>query len=103
MDLVKQLLTADYLVIFIIGFLGMFTHFLKKKIKGESGTEILKYFHDNLKDTLVAFIATLIGTAAYHLTISSGQTADLINAFMIGFTFDSMLNKWEAKGAKIRE
>lgn len=103
MELVSQLLTADYAVILFIGFLGMFSHFLKKNIKGETGTEIVRYFHDNFKTTLLAFIATFIGTSAYHIAISTGGTADLINAFMLGFSFDSMLNKWEATGAKIKE
>ena len=103
MELVNQLFTANYAVILVVGFLGMFAHFLKKNIKGESGTEIKAYFKDNRKDTYLAIIATLVGTAAYHLALGTGGTTDLINAFAIGFTFDSMLNKWEAAGAKIKE
>jgi hypothetical protein len=103
MELITKLFTPDFAVIFIIGFLGMLTHFFSKKIKGETGTEILRYFHDNTKSTIMALIATFIGTAAYYLALGTGVTADLVNAFTIGFTFDSILNKWEATGAKIKE
>jgi len=104
MELVNQLFTLDYLVIFVIGFLGMLVHFFKKNIKGETGTEIISYFHDNLKSTLTALIITLVGTSAYFLIISANnQPADMINAFTIGYMFDSMINRWETKGAKIRE
>jgi len=103
MELVYQLFTLDFLVLFIIGFLGMITHFFKKQIKGETPAEIAAFFHDHVKSTITALITVLVAEAAYYLLIAEGMTADLINAFTIGYMFDSMLNRWEAKGAKLRE
>ena len=81
---------------------GMFSHFLKKKIKGESLTEIKSYFGDNLKSTILAFIFTSIGFGAYWL-MNDGIIAnkDLLSIFLVGYLFDSMVNKWETKEPKI--
>jgi hypothetical protein len=81
----------------------MITHFFKKQIKGETPQEIAAFFHDHVKSTIMAVIVVFIAEAAYYLMVAEGMTADLINAFTIGYMFDSMLNKWEAKGATIRE
>jgi len=87
----------NFWIQFAIAFLGMITHFLKKKIKGESFTAIGNYFKDNPKSTIIALIATLVGVAAYYTQMASGTNADLVAVFTIGFSIDSLLNKWESK------
>lgn len=103
MELVNTLFIPDFWLLFGVSFLGMITHFFKKQIKGETPKEIMLFFHDHVKSTITALITVFIATAAYYLTLATGQTADLVNTFTLGYMFDSMLNKWEAAGAKIKE
>jgi hypothetical protein len=58
--------------ILAIAFLGTISHFLKKKIKGETLTAIGSYFKDNIKSTLLAVIATIVGTVAYYTQVATG-------------------------------
>lgn len=78
-----------------IGLLGMIIHFFKKQIKGETVTEIKQYFKDHFKSTFIAVTMTFIGVAGYIFTMKTGQTADILAVFGIGYTFDSMFNKWD--------
>jgi hypothetical protein len=103
MELVNELFTPDFLVMFLVAFLGMLTHFFKKQIKGETPKEIYGYFHDHVKSTASAIITVFIATAAYYLTLSTGQTADLVNTFTLGYMFDSMINQWSTKLPTIKE
>ena len=80
----------------VIGLLGMFVHFMKKNIRGETTTAVKKYFHDHFKSTTTAIIVTIIGVVSYKLKLSTGQTADIVICFMAGFNFDSLLNKWDS-------
>lgn len=88
---------SNFWMQFAIAFLGMIVHFLKKKVKGESFTAIGSYFKDNPKSTIIAFVATLVGVAAYYTQLATGTNADLLAVFMIGYSVDSALNRWEAK------
>ena len=88
---------GNFWIQFGIAFLGMLVHFLKKKVKGESFTAITGYFKDNPKSTIIAFVATLVGVAAYYTQLGTGSNADLLAVFMIGYSVDSALNRWEAK------
>ena len=78
-----------------IALIGMFSHFLKKQIKGETLVEIKQYFGNHFKSTLLAIIATVFFTVAYYFTLGTGQTADILAALGIGFTSDSAFNKWD--------
>ena len=80
----------------IIAYLGMFTHFLKKKVRGESVTEIKKYFQDHFKSTFISAVATGIGFTIYFTAMLSGTMADIGIIFGIGFMSDSFFNKYEA-------
>jgi len=91
------LIESSFWIQFGIAFLGMIVHFLKKKVKGESFTAIKAYFKDNPKSTIIAFIATLVGVAAYYTQLATNTNADLLAVFMIGYSVDSALNRWEAK------
>jgi len=84
----------------LIGFslLGMFMHFMVKKIKGETLTEITQYFKDNLKSTIVAVISTVVTLLIYHQTLGTNLPADIMAAIGIGYTSDSVFNKWDNGG-----
>jgi len=90
-----EFLTNPY-VLYVLAITGMVAHFLKKKIKGESFTEIKNYFSDHFKTTVLSFIATTIGYFAYDSLLRTGQPVDILTCVMIGFTCDSLFNKWEA-------
>lgn len=83
--------------LYLIALLGMLVHFLKKNIKGETPTEILGYFKDNFKSTIVAFILTTVMYVAYHQLFVDGESVkDIMVIFLIGYAFDSTFNKYEA-------
>lgn len=92
----------DYLIIlayigyYISALLGMFAHFLKKNIKGESRTEVRKYFKENYRTTLYALIATSLGFA---IVVMADQ-ANIVSAFGVGYMFDSAMHQWDSKGEK---
>lgn len=78
-----------------IGIVGMFTHFLKKNITGETVAEVKDYFTNHFRSTLIAFIATVFGVAGYYFSMATGQLADIILVGSLGYNFDSLLNKWD--------
>lgn len=80
-----------YAGLYAASLIGMIAHFAKKKIKGESVTEVANYFKDNAKSTLLAFIATTLG---FVLLVQTGDLS-VISAFGVGYVFDSVLNKWD--------
>lgn len=85
----------------VIGLLGMLIHFFKKQIKGETLTEITGYFSNHFKSTFIAVVTTLIGVLAYKFTLATGQAADIVTVFGIGYTFDSIFNKWDKNVDKV--
>lgn len=83
--------------LYIVALLGMFTHFLKKNIKGETPTEIFSYFKDNFKSTITAFILTTVMFFAYYqMFVEGASVKDIMVIFLIGYAFDSTFNKYEA-------
>ena len=80
-----------------VSILGMFIHFLKKNVAGETTTDIRNYFRDHFKSTFIALSVTVISTLAFYGSLATGQPADLVTIFLLGFGFDSTLNKWQAK------
>uniref|UniRef100_A0A6H2A361 Holin n=1 Tax=viral metagenome TaxID=1070528 RepID=A0A6H2A361_9ZZZZ len=81
----------------IIAFIGMLTHFLKKKIKGENVEAIISYFKGHFKTVLLAIIATWVGWLSYVSLLMTGQIADVFAVFAIGYLCDSFFNKYESK------
>ncbi len=79
----------------LVGAIGMFAHFLKKDIRGETATEIGNYFKDHLKSTFLALIVTVVSIIAYKVTIASNTPADILPCFLLGWSFDSTINKWD--------
>lgn len=87
----------SFIGLYIVALLGMVTHFLKKNIKGETPTEILRYFKDNFKSTVTAFILTSVMFFAYYqLFVEAQSVKDVMIVFLIGYAFDSTFNKYEA-------
>jgi len=83
-------------ILYVTAIVGMFTHFLKQNVKGETATAIGDYFKDNLKSTLVALVATSVGFVGYYFELATGAKADFVAVFLIGFLCDSLLNKWSS-------
>ncbi len=82
-----------------IALLGMFSHFLKKKVRGESPTEVLGYFKDNFKSTILALIATSVSFLAYYFEVINEYPDgfyDVITIFGLGYLNDSLFNKYES-------
>ena len=82
----------------MVSLLGMFVHFLKKKVRGETLIEVRDYFKNNLKSTIVAFIGTIVTALSYYATMPEGSNIDLVAYFLIGFSNDSFFNKWDKIG-----
>ena len=81
-----------------VGLLGMISHFLKLKIKGQTPQEIFGYFIDNFKDTLTATIGMSIGVfGAWTAMDPTAWTIGVIAAFPIGYTFDSVFTSAKRK------
>lgn len=80
-----------YLPYFLVSLLGMFAHFLKKKVKGESLVEIKSYFESHFKSTMLAFVGTFFGFVGL---VAFGEVSYL-TAPMVGYLFDSIFNKWD--------
>lgn len=86
------------LPLYIVALLGMFSHFLKKNMRGETNTNVLSYFKDNIASTLNAFIWVTFSYFVYLQNVyNGGGVLDIAAVFMIGFTFDSLMNKYSPK------
>lgn len=85
----------SFVALYVIAILGMFIHFLKLNIKGETVTDITDYFKDNLKSTFIAFVVTSVAFLGYYMQLATGTNADIVAAFMTGYTFDSIFNRFE--------
>lgn len=89
--------------LYFIALLGMLSHFLKKKIKGENVTQITRYFKNHFSSTVLAFIATTVGFIAYVYAFPTEGVKDVLFIFGIGYTADSFFNKWDNEETKIGE
>lgn len=84
----------------VIGMIGMFSHFLKKNVTGETLVEIKGYFSNHFKSTLLAVIATFIAVISYYFTIPTGQIHDILIVGSLGYNCDSLFNKWDKMTTK---
>lgn len=90
----KVLIASPWLQ-YVICLAGMFIHFLKKNVTGETFTDVTSYFKDHPKNTLIAVVVTTIIFFGYQAALVTGTSADLVGVFMLGYTFDSVFNKYE--------
>ena len=87
---------GEYTVLFVIGnfivmLLGVFVHFAKRKIKGETIDDIKNYFKSHFKNTIITFVAGIVGFASL---VATGGLA-WVASFLLGYTADSLFNKAE--------
>lgn len=88
------LFVTNFWFLLIIAYFGMLVHFMKDKIQGESIKVMKDYFFEHAKTVITAVIMTLIFFLAYYLAISTGEVADIVSVFGIGYLCDSYLNKY---------
>jgi uncharacterized membrane protein len=88
------LIVTNFWFLLMIAYFGMLVHFMKDKIQGESIKVMKDYFFEHAKTVITAVIMTLIFFLAYYLAISTGQVADVVSVFGIGYLCDSYLNKY---------
>ena len=80
------------IVALVAGALGMFTHILKKKVRGQTTTAIIKYFSNHAGYTITAFIAML--GAVFAIYDPNMDIYKLFGACLsAGYSCDSMFNK----------
>lgn len=91
----ETLFEIQLIKLIMLAFCGMFLHFLKKKVRGESLTAISRYFTTHPKYTLMSSMATMLFTYGYFHEYMQGGTFDIIAAVMIGYNCDSLFNKLE--------
>lgn len=92
-DKVLAFVTNFWFLIFI-AYLGMLVHFMKDKIQGESIKAMKDYFFEHAKTVITAVLTTFIMYLGYYLALSTGEVADVVAVFGIGFLCDSYLNKY---------
>jgi len=78
-----------YFLYFIVLWLGVLSHFLKKKILGETFADIKQYFSSHFKNTLVTCISAIV---LYASLIATGGLS-VVGVFTAGYTVDSLCNK----------
>jgi len=74
---------------FIILTMGIFSHFLKKKIRGQTIASIKEYFKGHFVYTLTMVIAAIAGFIGLITTGSLG----IVASFLAGYAADSIFNK----------
>ena len=78
-----------YAFYFIVTLFGVFAHFAKKKIKGQTLDSVKTYFKSNFKSTMIMFGSAVILFAS---AIAAGGL-NIITAATIGYTADSLYNE----------
>lgn len=73
----------------VVMLLGVFAHFAKKKIKGETLDSIKSYFRTHLKSSIVTVLAA--GSAFAGIVASGGL--GYVASFLVGYSADSVFNK----------
>jgi len=79
----------------IIGLCGMVSHFLKRKVNGETIVDIRNYFNNHFKSTLLATFVTILSVIVFYFKMSSGTPVDILFVGSLGYNFDSIFNKWD--------
>jgi len=79
----------NVLVVGVMAILGVLSHFLKKKVTGQSLDDIKEYFSGHFKDTALMLIGTVIGVGMLFYF----ENANFHTAFLTGYTADSLFNK----------
>ena len=81
---------------FLMGLFGVFAHFLKSKIKGQTTAAIKNYFLTHNRDTLLALICYI----AAFVVLYELKELSFLTAFMAGYTCDTFFSRMEKNGLK---
>jgi hypothetical protein len=85
----------EYFYLYLLGFLGLVLHWLKKYLKAEEKLNFIDYMKVNSKSTYSSILALLLTTTTYISTIDivllNHQTIAL--AILAGFACNSTFNK----------
>lgn len=84
--------------LYLLALGGMVAHFLKKRVRGESLASIKKWFISHFKSTLLAWFVT---TAMFLLNYFVIGGMNPITYVLLGYGFDSALNKWDKQDIKL--
>lgn len=74
---------------FFILFLGVISHFFKKKIKGETLSDVKDYFRSHFNNTVTTIIASIV---LFGSLVATGGIG-IIASFTAGYACDSLFNK----------
>lgn len=84
-------------VFLLVGFIGVFAHYAKKRLGKEIEGNFYKYLVGDHVGSTVTALSTLVGTALTYVfsgTIESASWSSIIGlAFTTGYALDSALNK----------
>ena len=80
----------------LITLFGLFSHFAKRKIRGQSLESIHRYFKTHLKYTILAVGSAMVGFA---IVWSLGNMS-IYEAFAVGYMSDSLFNRAEKEKYK---
>jgi hypothetical protein len=73
--------------------LGVLSHFLKKKVRGQTLSHIANYFSSHFKYTLLSLIGA---SGGFFVALQMGEL-NYLSAFGVGYLADSFFNKVEEK------
>lgn len=82
----KPVILAAYILLAIC---GQLCHILKKKIAGETASDIKTYLMGNMKSTVLSIFASIIAV----LGADQAGMLNIMSAFIVGYMSDSVLNK----------
>lgn len=84
-------------VFILVGFIGIFAHYAKKRLGKEIEGSFFKYLIGDHPSNTITALSTLLGTALTYVfsgTIESASWSAIIGlAFTTGYALDSALNK----------
>jgi hypothetical protein len=84
-------MNIELIYLITLTFVGVLSHFLKKRIKGETLTDIVTYFKTHFKSTLL----TAFGAVGGFVLLKEMGELSYFSAFSIGYMADSFFNKAE--------
>jgi len=88
-----ETIVLTYIGYFFLGLLGLLTHFLKKKITGQTLESIKEWFVNHPKDAILSVVAFIISFLVFH---GAGELSYL-TSFMAGYMCDSIFTRIEEK------
>jgi len=88
------MLFGEWVLMIVLTILGILSHFLKKKIKGETLSDIIQYFRTHFRSTLMVVVGALAGFAVTWQM----DSLNYFSAFSVGYLADSFFNRVDEVG-----